>query len=80
MKLAALSAVVLLAGCASITPQQCRQPYDLGFRDAIMGGQAQDLVWAPLCTQQGAPLDSAAYIQGWKDGRFEYEKRTPHVD
>ena len=63
-----------------IQPAQCSAAYDLGFRDAIMGLNPQDLLYEPMCAQKGARLDLAVYRQGWLDGHFEYESRIPHTE
>lgn len=74
-------AVVFLAACAvDIEPRQCTAGYDLGFRDAIMGLNPQDLIYEPVCTRKGSRLDPALYRQGWLDGHFEYESRIPHTE
>ena len=76
-----LLAVVFLAACAvDIEPRQCTAGYDLGFRDAIMGLTPQDTLYEPVCTRKGARLDLALYRQGWLDGHFEVENRTPHTE
>ena len=82
MRRLALVAVVLLSACAGATvePGQCTAGYDLGFRDAIMGLTPQDTIYEPMCTGKGARLDVALYRQGWVDGHFEVEKRTPHTE
>ena len=73
----ALLAVFFLAGCASTDSGQCRNAYDLGYRDAIMGLQRQDHLSGPICERQGAGLDSALYREGWLDGKNELDRRTP---
>jgi hypothetical protein len=76
-----LLAVVSLSGCAGveIQPQQCAAAYDLGFRDAIMGLTPQDTIYEPVCAQKGTRLDMAKYREGWLEGHFQYENRTPHT-
>jgi hypothetical protein len=74
-------AVVSLSACATdVQPQQCAAAYDLGFRDAIMGLTPQDSIYAPICTGKGAQLDLALYREGWLEGHFQYEIRTPHTE
>ena len=78
MKLAALVAVVSLTACASLDASQCRNPYDVGFRDALFGMQRQDDVYQPLCSRNGVQLDAARYIQGWQEGKYEFDRRKAH--
>ena len=75
-------AVVCLSACAGveIQPQQCAAAYDLGFRDAIMGLSPQDGLYEPACTGKGSRLDLALYREGWLEGHFQYENRTPHTE
>jgi uncharacterized protein YceK len=80
MRVAVLLAVVLLSGCASIDASQCANAYDLGFRDAIMGLTPQDTLYEQGCTRAGTRLDLARYKEGWLDGHFEVDRRTPHTD
>ena len=82
MRRLALLAVFFLSACAGaeVRPQQCAAAYDLGFRDAIMGLTPQDTLYEPACSRNGARLDLAQYKQGWLDGHFEYENRTPHTE
>jgi hypothetical protein len=77
-----LLAVVFLSGCAGaqIQAAQCGAAYDLGFRDAIMGLTPQDGIYEPACARDGARLDLAAYREGWLEGHFQYENRTPHTE
>ena len=77
-----LVAVVSLSACAGVNvdPQQCAAAYDLGFRDAIMGLGPQDGTYTPACTRTGAALDLATYREGWLEGHFQYENRTPHTE
>jgi hypothetical protein len=57
---------------------QCRDPYDVGFRDGIFGMQRQDDVYQPLCSRNGVQLDSARYVEGWQEGTYEFDRRTAH--
>jgi hypothetical protein len=74
-----LLAAVILSGCAGLDAEACRQAdwYDLGFRDAIFGIQPQDAVYASQCQPSGAKVDVARYAQGWREGRYEADARTP---
>lgn len=82
MRRCVLLAVVLLSACAGadVQPQQCAAAYDLGFRDAIMGLTPQDSIYAPICKGQGVGLDAGRYREGWLEGHFQYENRTPHTE
>jgi hypothetical protein len=75
-------AVVSLSACAgtNIDPQQCAAPYEIGFRDAIMGLNPQDGIYTPACARSGARLDMVSYREGWLEGHFQYENRTPHTE
>ena len=75
-------AVVSLSACAAadLKTDQCAAPYEVGFRDAIMGLNPQDALYGPACTRNGAPLNLAAYREGWLEGHFQYENRTPHTE
>jgi hypothetical protein len=78
MRFVSLLAVVSLTACASLDASQCRNPYEVGFRDAIFGMQRQDDVYQTLCTRNGAQLDSARYVQGWQEGKYEFDRRKVH--
>jgi hypothetical protein len=82
MKRLVLLAVVFLSACAGaeVQPQQCTAAYDLGFRDAIMGLAPQDNIYGPSCARNSAPFDLALYRDGWLEGHFQYENRTPHTE
>ena len=71
-------AVAWLTGCATITPSECRNAYETGFRDAMYGLQRQDGIWTPLCEKQGASLDAVDYGRGWQEGYYEHQSRTIH--
>lgn len=75
-------AVVLLSACAAseLKADQCTAPYDTGVRDGIMGLNPQDELYAPACSRNGAPLNLAAYREGWIEGNFQYVTRTPHTE
>lgn len=70
--------VASLTGCATITAAECQNPYDVAFRDAIFGLGPQDAIYAPICSQNGSPLDSARYAEGWQEGKYEFDKRKVH--
>jgi hypothetical protein len=67
-----------LTACATIDAPDCRNAYDVGFRDAIFGLQRQEGVYVPLCEKHGAPLDLGAYGRGWQEGYYEFEQRKIH--
>ena len=71
-------AVVTLTGCATISPAECQNPYDVGFRDALYGLQRQDTVYAPICSSSGAQLDGTRYALGWQEGKYEFDRRKVH--
>ena len=66
--------LAVLCGCAGLDADACRTAnwYDLGFRDALYGIQPQDLVYAEQC----AAVDAARYAQGWREGRYEFDRRA----
>ncbi len=73
-------ASLTLAGCAGMDAGECRSAnwYDLGFRDAIFGMQRQDDVHSMQCGRHGAELDRARYVQGWREGVWEFDHRKGH--
>ena len=74
-----LGAGVLAAGCTTVTDTDCRNAdwYGLGFRDAILAMQPQDLTYAEACAKHGVKVDTARYAQGWTEGRYEADNRHP---
>ena len=74
-----LGACVLAAGCTTVTDTDCRNAdwYGLGFRDAILAMQPQDLTYAEACAKHGVKVDTARYAQGWTEGRYEADNRHP---
>jgi hypothetical protein len=66
---------VALGGCAGLDAEACRNAdwYDLGFRDAIFGLQPRDPIYARQCEK----IDSARYLQGWREGKWEADARVP---
>ena len=74
-----LGACVLAAGCTTVSDTDCRNAdwYGLGFRDAILAMQPQDLTYSEACAKHGVKIDSARYAQGWTEGRYEADNRHP---
>lgn len=79
MKSSALAVLagVTLASCAGMEVGDCKGAdwYDLAFRDAIFGLQAQDQIYSMECARYGIPIDAARYAEGYQDGRAEFERR-----
>jgi hypothetical protein len=70
--------VVILTGCATLDANQCRDAYDVGFRDGTFGLQRQEALYVPICSRNGVQLDTARYVQGWQEGTYEFDQRTVH--
>lgn len=70
--------LLLLAGCASLDAQGCRDAdwYRLGFRDAMYGLQRQDFTYESQCAPHALGVDSARYAQGWREGKYEFDRRA----
>ena len=68
-----------LAGCSSLPDSECRNAdwYAVGFRDAILAMQPQDLTYSDACAKHGAKMDTARYVQGWTEGKYEADRRHP---
>jgi hypothetical protein len=81
-RLLLLGACVLAAGCSTLTDTDCRNAnwYDLGFRDAILALQRQDDGYGQACARHGVKVDSARYVQGWIEGKYEADRRHPQLD
>jgi hypothetical protein len=78
MRLMLVAAVAALTGCATLDAAQCQSPYEVGFRDAIFGLQPQESLYAPLCSRNGVQLDAPRYVQGWQEGKYEFDRRKAH--
>ena len=78
MRLAPLLLLISLAGCAGLDTEACRRAnwYDIGFRDAIFGLQRQDEIYVQQCEPHGTPVDTARYVQGWVEGKYEADHRN----
>ena len=70
--------LLLLAGCAGLDQRSCRDAdwYRVGFRDAMYGLQRQDFTYDSQCAAHGATVDDARYAQGWREGKYEFDRRT----
>jgi hypothetical protein len=61
----AVTAVVVLAGCAGLGAADCGPDwYAVGQRDGILGAQPQEEIYAARC----GTIDAARYREGWQDG------------
>ena len=74
-----LLALTLLGGCAGLDDVGCRHAnwYDLGYRDALFGIALQSEIYALQCEPYGVKVDVARYSQGWREGRYEADARSP---
>ena len=70
--------LLLLAGCAGLDAESCRNAdwYRVGFRDAMYGLQRQDFSYDSQCAAHGATVDDARYAQGWREGKYEFDRRA----
>jgi len=70
--------ILLLCGCAGLEAEDCRRAdwYELGFRDAMYGLQRQEDAYAEQCAPHGLKVDAARYAQGWREGKYEFDRRT----
>jgi hypothetical protein len=75
--LAAAFALLTLSGCVGMDAAECRGAnwYDLAFRDAILGLQPQDELYARWCGPNGVQPDRARYREGWLHGYYEQQAR-----
>jgi hypothetical protein len=62
-----------LLGCAGADCQAVNW-YEIGFRDAIFGLQRQDDIYTRRC--EGVGVDTARYVQGWVEGKYEADRRS----
>jgi hypothetical protein len=42
----------------------------------MYGLQRQDEVYATQCASHGVKIDLARYVQGWREGKYEFDRRT----
>jgi hypothetical protein len=77
-------AVLVLAGCASLTESQCRaEPDDwatLGEYDSVMGDQPWIEAYAQYCQRYNAEVNHQEYMKGWDSGHAEFNRRTDHTN
>jgi hypothetical protein len=71
-------ALCALAGCASMSEQQCRATnwYQQGETDGMAGNQAKIDLYAHLCNQYQVQPAAKEYLSGWADGYAEFNKRV----
>ena len=79
-KFPALLALLVLAGCASLTEAECRGGADfwvgLGEYDAIQGDQPWIEAYAEVCRPYDAAVDEQSYLIGWDIGHAEFNRRV----
>jgi hypothetical protein len=77
-------AVLVLAGCASLTEVQCRgdeaQWEWLGEYDAVQGDQPWIEAYAEVCRPYGVAVLEQAYLKGWETGHAEFNRRVEFGD
>jgi hypothetical protein len=73
-------ASLTLAGCAGMDAAECRAAdwHGIGFRDGLTGMQKMDFVYDHQCGRHGARLDQVAYVKGWQEGLWEFDRRKAH--
>ncbi|HWI35211.1 MAG TPA: hypothetical protein VNU64_02055 [Burkholderiales bacterium] len=76
----AVLALLVLAGCATLTEAQCRAPADdwvaLGEFDSIQGDQPWIEAYAKYCERYSAEVHQPEYMQGWDIGHAEFNRRA----
>ena len=75
----AVALVAVLAGCAPMTPEQCRSTnwYDEGVRDALYNAtQPRFAALARGCELPDAGAAERQYLDGWAEGYSELGRRT----
>lgn len=75
---AILLAALLLAGCATVSENECRTGdwYARGYQEALMGNRPRIDQYKAQCPRFGAAPDEAKYMEGWRLGYSEYDIRT----
>jgi hypothetical protein len=69
--LIALTSLLLVSGCASMSESQCVAGdwETVGYRDGLAGKQSTQLLQHQnACVKHGAVPDRQAYLAGWEDG------------
>jgi len=76
----AILAALILAGCASLTENQCRAESDdwvaLGEYDSVMGDQPWIESYSQYCERYNAEVDAPGYMRGWEIGHAEFNRRV----
>jgi hypothetical protein len=79
-----LVALLVLAGCASLTETECRGDATAwlwrGEYDAVQGDQPWIEAYAEVCRQYGATVDEEDYLKGWEIGHADFERRVNIAD
>lgn len=77
----AAALALLLSGCASMAPEQCRMAdwLQVGVQDGSVGRAPQPRLgqYAKDCAEAGVRPDAARFHQGWEMGILRY--CTPHT-
>jgi hypothetical protein len=66
------------SSCVSISEAECRSGawYDLGYRDALLYGiRPQIEIYARQCGALGVSSSESDYLDGWKLGYSEWNRR-----
>ena len=75
-----LLAVLVLAGCASLTEAECRgdaaQWQWLGEYDAVQGDQPWIEAYAEVCGRYNVAVREDDYMKGWEIGHANFERRV----
>jgi Protein of unknown function (DUF2799) len=78
-----LAVGALLAGCASMSDQQCRTTnwYELGENDALVYGLRPRIdQFTYQCSKFGVQPDEKQYLAGWQVGAWEHSIRVSGAD
>ena len=83
IKVLAVTAMLLLSGCAGMTQTECRSAnwYERGYRDGdLYGLRPQIDQYAHQCGAFGITPVEKEYIAGWTDGYREFIHRMTGAD